>query len=344
MESYLHRFHDEYVNTADRFLSEEQRARLIRYAWLPAPIVGYVSTKLGAGYEYEIEGSPGITVRRGSQRIEELWAGAPRSVMKAGSAVRLNGIGITIQQSPDISDLEHWPPKGGFVGAFPFYFTADPADVTLIHTSFQAPPWRRDVRYAFLATTRTAEYWSEAEAVRRAKDEILVAMVDVQQSARYEVDLGTYLGQFKERTVLLLGDFNHGRERLAALREALDRLDYSTVLLDEVPESAHYDLRQKFQAVAPVCRFLVFDDSSPAGQMAELVLAQGLNAICVVLREGETGSSFMTSGLELTSRVIREWQYNATTVDATVVEATEWAEQQFASLAVERSTLYPWRG
>jgi hypothetical protein len=118
---------------------------------------------------------------------------------------------------------------------------------------------------------------------------------------------------------------------------------YHAVLLDEVPEEPNYDLRQKFQAVAAVCRFLVFEDSTPAGQIAEMFLADALHSVRIVLREGERKSTFMTQGMGLTSKVVREWSYDPATLDAVIAEAVEWAETMVTELAEQRSRTYPWR-
>jgi hypothetical protein len=127
------------------------------------------------------------------------------------------------------------------------------------------------------------------------------------------------------------------------IRAAFDRAGYSTILLDEVPEDLNYDLRQKFQAVASVCRFLVFEDSTPAGQIGEMFLADALQSIRIVLREGEATSTFMTRGMGLTSKVVREWRYDAEMLDETVAEAVTWAEARVSELAEDRSHVYPWR-
>jgi hypothetical protein len=199
------------------------------------------------------------------------------------------------------------------------------------------------VLYAQLFSNRREEFWSEVEAVRRAKDEVLLAQLDFQQSVARHVDLGTYLRTFKERQILILGDFKKGRSRLEAIRAALIRAGYDPVLLDEIPEELNFDLRQKFQTVASVSRFLVFEDSIPAGQIAEMVLADALHSIRIVLREGEQKSTFMTQGMGLTSKVYREWSYDAATLDAVIVEAVEWAEGVVTDLARQRSKTYPWR-
>jgi hypothetical protein len=228
-------------------------------------------------------------------------------------------------------------------GGFPFRFADNEADVVFREATFQAKQWRREVIYAELYATRRDEFWSSTAAVRRAKDEVLAALFDLQQSEARSVDLSTYLRLFKQKTVLLLGDFRTGRTRLEHVREALGRVGYRAVLLDEIPEEPNYDLPQKFQAVAAVCRFLVFEDSTAAGQIYEMALAEGLRSVRIVLREGEEQSTFMTRAIGLTSTVHREWTCDADSLESVVAEAVTWAEKTLAELAQERSLAYPWR-
>ena len=150
METYLATFHEEYVATVEGYVPEGARSRLTRYSLLPAvQVTGYVSTQLGAGYEYR-EGDGGISIIRG----------------------------------------------------------------VAASVSFKAGTWSRDVLFAYLFATRQEGFWSEAHAVRRAKDEVLPALLDLQQSAARSLDLGTYLRTFEKRTILVLGDFKHGRDAL----------------------------------------------------------------------------------------------------------------------------------
>jgi hypothetical protein len=328
MEKYLCTFQDEYVRSVEQYVPEELRRRLLRYSLLPASVVGFVSTQLGAGYEYRA-GEPGINVERHSRRVEEIFVGGPPWLAKVGPMFAIGGSNIGIARLT----LE---------GGFPFRFTDEAADVYFYEVRFKAGTWQRDVLYAQLFANRLAEFWSEAEAIRRAKDEVLAAQLDLQQLAVLSVDLGTYLRTFKERTVLVLGDFNRGRTRLEAIRDSLGAMGYNAVLLDEIPEEPSYDPRQKFQAVAPVCRFLIFEDSTPSGHIAEMVLGSQLDSIRVVLREGERKSTFMTQGMGLTSTVVREWSYTRENLDSILVEAVGWAESRVEELAKERQYVYPW--
>jgi hypothetical protein len=110
--------------------------------------------------------------------------------------------------------------------------------------------WRRHVRFAEIYSYRTSDFWSEAHAIRRAKDEVLTASFDLRAAEARNVGLSAYLAGFKEKTVLVLGDFKAGRDRLSAIKAAVARLGYLPICLDEIAEEPNYDLRHKFQAVA----------------------------------------------------------------------------------------------
>lgn len=329
MARYLAVFHDEFADSVTRYVPSEHRPRLLRNSLLPASIVGFVSTQFGAGYEYQ-EGDALIVVERGSQRIEDLLVRAPSRLRTTGPMIAVGGSNSGIA-------------KLTLEGAFPFRLTQESADVLLHDVGFKAAGWHQIVRYAHIFGNRRADFWTESQAVRRAKDEVLAALFDIQQSRDRDVDLGTYLAEFKQQTVLLLGDFNRGRARLDAIRALLREVGYRAVLLDEIPEEPHYALAQKFQAVAAVCRFLIFEDSTPAGQIAEMYLARDLDAVRVVLREEGSQSSFMTRGMGLTSSTLREWDYTSETLPGVLSDATAWAEGLLPELAEARKKTYPWR-
>jgi len=332
MARYLAVFHDEYVRSVEQFVPEGVRGQLLRYPLLPAPIKGYVSTQLGAGFEYGDPGASQITVERSSRRIERLFLGAPPSFFRLSGAVLLgNGNSAAFEDSR-------------FKDVIPFGFEDENAGwVRLANVDLSHRTWHRHVRFAELFSHRTSDFWSEVEAIRRAKDEVLTVSFDLQAATAREVDISTYLASFKEKTVLVLGDFKSGRDRLSAIKAALARRSYLPIVLDEIVEEPNYDLRQKFQAVAAVCRFCVFDDSTAAGQIAEMSIADPLNIVRIILRMGQQQSTYMTRGTALTSRVVREWEYTLETLDEVVAQAATWAESTVKDLAIGREEAYPWR-
>ncbi len=230
-----------------------------------------------------------------------------------------------------------------FDGALPVRLTSIEAEFTLSDVAIKGGSWYRTIRHMELYGDRSAERWSAAEAVSRAKDEVLIALLDQNQLQSRQLDLGEYLDQFKKRMVLVLGDFKEGRGRLDAICDALKRLGYDPVLLDDVPDNLDYDLSQKFNAVAHVARFLVFDDSSSAGQLWEMARATGSGLVRLVMREQGRHGSWMSAGQELTSNVVRECEYTVDDLEVAIDSGVAWAESRVKTLATARAELYPWR-
>jgi len=331
MASYLERFHAVYIDTADRFVDDQLRPHLLRYSKMPTAVIGMVSTQHGAGFEY-VEGEPRVSVVSASRPVEEmLFSGIPPAVRRGSPMFSLShSTGASIG-------------KLTVSGGFPVRIEGR-SDLRLYEMASEGPGWRRAVEYAELHTDRSAEYWSDLMAVERAKDEVLLAVLDARLMRQRSLSLSDYLAHFKQRHVLLLGDFGtEGRERLARLRERVDALGYVTVTIDEVDEFPDLDLRKKLLAVATACRFVVVDDSSRSGQAAELPLIELARVIALVLRKEGSDSTFVTRGLSIASRVIREVAYTDTTFDDVVDAGMAWAEAERERIGAESQDVYLWR-
>ena len=110
--------------------------------------------------------------------------------------------------------------------------------------------------------------------------------------------------------------------------------------MKELPE---YDLRQKLSAVAPVCRFVVVDDSSRAGHAAEIPIIEFLRVVTIVLRLRGSDSTFVNRPLDATSRVIQEVEYDENDLEQILGGSITWAERQIAALGQQYERAYPWR-
>src|SRR3712207_6169713 len=86
---YLRIFHDTLSETAERHLAQQHRHRLRNLGYLPARIVGYVSTKHGVGFEYERADTTSIEVIRGSGPVEELLLRAPSQLARGSTMFML---------------------------------------------------------------------------------------------------------------------------------------------------------------------------------------------------------------------------------------------------------------
>ncbi len=331
LRRYLTVFHETYKGTVEEFIPSHARQQLARYRFVRDHSVGYLSTNNGAGYEY-LDGLPSLSIERSSARVEDMLFKAPAQVREGPTMFQLRASwNITFQ-------------GGTFEGAFPVRLEGR-SFVRLIDMRYRALGWERYVLYAELFTDRTVPFWSESNAVARAKDEVLVALFDLQEAQRRSLDLADYLKKFKSRLVLVLGDYSFdGLRRLETIQAVLEELGYNAVLLKEVdvPGEFGYDLQQKAVAVGSVARFVVIDDSAPSGHYVELVLAQQNRWISAVLRLAGSTSSFMTRGVSLSSTVMREYSYDEASVRDVVRQAAAWAEERVKELGRSLASLYPW--
>jgi hypothetical protein len=330
LRHYLEVFHQTYIDTAEKYIPQERLSLLLRYSLIKGRTIGYVSTQFGAGYEYVDADVQAVEVQVSSARIEDFFNRAPNRVRRLPTMFPLGancGIAsLTIE------------------GAFPFRLASPDAFVRLFDVRFKALGWQRIVKFAELYGNRTTDFWSETNAVRRAKDEILIALVDLNQAAKKSTSLEEYLRTFKQQHVLILGDFSEaGRQRLNSIRQILADLGYIPILVDEVPDDLHYNLTQKATAIASVARFVVIDDSSKAGHLVEFSHVQSNNWTTIVLRLDGSEGTFMTKGASSYSKVIVEEIYTFSNLDQILGDSVEWAEKTISELGRASQEIYPWR-
>ena len=192
LREYLESFQQTLQLTADQYLKPEFHKRLLHLSYLPAKITGYVSTQFGTAIEYTPSASTSVEIVLGSQRAEDMLFGAPRKIRGIGPIFSVGG---SMCSMTDLS-LE---------GAFPLRLSKESAIISLFNMSFKAGHWKRTLHYAQLFGTRKAEQWSIAQAVARAKDEVLAALIEIQRAENGGITLDQYIASHKEKTVLVLG-------------------------------------------------------------------------------------------------------------------------------------------
>jgi len=329
--AYLRVFHDTLAETAAQSLAPQVASRLRHLAYLPGRIMGYISTQHGVAFEYKRAAATTFEVILGSARVEELLVG----VRPASSDYP------TMIQVTDCHDF--CIGKLTLEGAFPFRIDGD-SYLTLEEVGFEFGEFSRSVEYAEVYTERGADMWSEARAVERAKEEVIAALVDLASARRRDEPLDSYVAGFKQKTVLALGDYSkEGRRRLASIKAGLESLGYNPLLVEDVPDDPHLDLSQKVVMLGTMARFVVMDDSSPSGHLAEFPLCRDNRLITVILRANGIRNSAMTAGASLQSTVIREAVYDPERPLEALRASVEWAERRLGELKRDFALCYPWR-
>lgn len=330
---YVEVFHATLDETASQFFDAEQAKNLHYQLLIPARIICYVSTQFGVAFEYVPATSTSIESVKGSARIEDLLVRAPKSLRNVGPLFKISASNITITEIT-------------LADAFPFRLSSQDASLTLqnVRCTAEALNWNREIGYAEIYSDRSPEKWSEQAAASRAKDEILAALFVARQAEASELELFDFLSEFREKGVLVLGTYDsEGEQRLASISECLSSLGYIPFLLKEVPDFPHYDLSQKAVVAGSISRFVVVDDSSPSGHLAEVELCRSNRWITVLLRAGGRAASLMTVGASIASNVILEKDYDPLDPSPAVAEAVEWVEEKLQEVKLGFSQVYPWR-
>jgi hypothetical protein len=299
---------------------------------MPARITGYVSTQFGVAIEYDRTTETSIQIVRGSARVEDLFVQAPSRMRASGPLFKIAA------------------PDTGFAGltlsgGFPFRLMSTSASVSFDNVTFEVGPWRRSVQFAEVFGNRDATNWSVGKAESRAKDEVLAAMLQLRRASERKTSISEYIEQFKNRTVLVLGDYSsdEGLSRLEKISQALELCGYESILVKDIPDHPYHDLPQKVVAIVAISRFVVVDDSSKSGQLLEVQLCKQNSWVTVLLRAGGVGGSWMTAGAAHTSNVIQELPYDPSSPDQAIAEAVQWAEGKLQELQRKLNSTYPWR-
>jgi len=335
LKEYVARFLSTLRETADQFLAPDHRSRLLHLSLLPAKITCYVSTQFGVGFEYsstaETTRNTEIESVLGSARIEDLIFRAPASLRERGPFLAVAHSDVTIRGAT-------------FQDGFPFRLYDSTSNVTVENLRLLSGEWSRFVQYAEVYGERGQSHWSADQAISRAKNEVLAAVVEIKRAEERGVSITEYIARFKEKTVLLLGSYDApGKKRLATLGQALKQLGYEPLLVAEVPDHPLQSLAQKVGALGSVARFVVVDDSEASGHIAELQICQQNDWVTLILRSGGKGSSWMTAAGEAYSTVILEAAYDPPPALEALRPATAWAEKRLAELSSRLARTYPWR-
>ena len=334
LREYLEMFHRIYREKVAAVIPEAYRKQLVRVHYLEgARIIGYVSTSWGAGYQYQTGKPEEIDVLSRSARIEEIVFECPRGNIQDNAktwillrAPRLRIVGFKMSEK------------------LPLRLDTPDASATLENLDIDFRGRSTHIGFAEIFADRSVEFWSKERAIERAMDEVIEATICVAGIERFKTSLADFLERFKNGHVLLLGDFSEeGLRRIEAIKQVIESKDYYAFTLNDVREPPGCDLRQKLTAVASVCRFVVVDDSSRAGQSAEIPIIESLRVVTIILRLRGSNATLVNRPLEATSKVIREAEYGDASLAEILGESITWAESQLSNLSRQYAKTYPWR-
>ena len=277
-KKYLKVFHSTLETTAKEFLSNELQKEILHISLLPANVKGYVSTQYGVAIEYEPSDKTIISVQKGSARVEDLLVKAPRNLKKMAPFVKNSGENTLFHSC-------------SFSGKFPFRLVGPDASLFLYKVDFVTKNWKQYVNFAEIFGNRSKKFWGIENAVSKAKDEVLSALVESNRAAERSVSIDEYISRYKKKTILVLGDYGkEGLKRLNMISGVLSEIGYDPLLVKDIPDSVYQDLSQKVVAIGSIVRFVIIDDSSRSGHLMEVDICKQNNWVTILLR-AEGGNS-----------------------------------------------------
>lgn len=147
-----------------------------------------------------------------------------------------------------------------------------------------------------------------------------------------------------EDSVIVLGDYDDGphENELNEVKDYLDSIGYKASLIKELPGSPARSMRHKVKMWSMGSKFSVLIDREPSGHIAEYSDLSSEEVILALLREEESGSTFMIGTEYHTNRLIELFEFGTKPIEL-MDEVTEWAEELSEELREIYTKEYPWR-
>lgn len=338
-EDYFAGLHRAYKGIIDDHVPpDEQRFLAGRFPRLNRPVVCYLSSAHGSGYEYVSGEEHSVDLIMSHLRIEDLLLGHPSDVRRWGA---LGAGAIRPGADCHIENIH-------FLDSYPIRLDLRRSSVRIVNCYFEALGWwERTVDYAEMFGDNRASVWTVDKAREKgrteAREEALKLLAALRRAEENDISLASYWERFNKKVVLLLGDYGKtGMRRLDLIKDSVKKAGYDPLLLKDCPDVAgHFTLERKLLSIAPIVRFIIVDGSSKSGHNFEMPIIRNMQRPFVVLRLKGSRGSYMTRGMGELSRVIREWDYTQDGLEGRVREAATWAEEVVEGLK-SISDSYPW--
>lgn len=148
----------------------------------------------------------------------------------------------------------------------------------------------------------------------------------------------------KERTVLILGSYEAGGERLKGLRRSLEELGFEGVMLKDFVDIPQQSLFEKMLMFGALARFIVCDEPVASGHLIELKACADIGFVTAILRAQGKPVTWMNSDIAEERTYLKIFPYeNDSEMSILLKEAVEWAEAKVSDRSSYYNEQYPWR-
>jgi hypothetical protein len=152
------------------------------------------------------------------------------------------------------------------------------------------------------------------------------------------------LARWKQTNVLVLGkDTGNELEILREVQKCVSTRGFIGHMVKDAPDIPEMTNEEKVRALADASRFVIVENSYPAGQIAELKMLSTNRVTTAILREQGKGSTWMVADYDLDYRFMREFVYEPRHLSDIVDAACDWAHQSVSERTRQLDKRYPWR-
>lgn len=162
----------------------------------------------------------------------------------------------------------------------------------------------------------------------------------------HEDDVISSVRRFRKQQILVLGkDTGTELQYLIRISEHLKANGYSPLLVKDYPDIPELSNEEKARVFADNSRFVIIENTFPAGQIAECKMYATNRIICAALRQHGKGSSYMVTDYFKDFDFMAEFEYEETkeSIEQALSLATEWAENKIKERIHYYNSIYPWR-
>lgn len=157
-------------------------------------------------------------------------------------------------------------------------------------------------------------------------------------------DLNDIISKTNKNMVVVLGSYKESQQDpFAEISLLLEKLNYEICIIKDMPDVEQVNPRQKLFTYAVLSRFLVVLDFGPSGHLNEIELLKDLTKPVAIISQDEKGSSYMTSGLEVSHTFFHRFPIDKFgSLENSLSIAVEWANDKIKEIQRYNKEKLPW--
>lgn len=150
-----------------------------------------------------------------------------------------------------------------------------------------------------------------------------------------------HVSVFKEKFVLVLGQDSTEVARLRAIQSSLESHGYSGIVMKDLAETKIQCLEEKVNMLGSLSRFVVCENTTPSGHIAELQICTRNRFVTAILQQAGHRATLMQADYGLDFSFVETFEYtDMPGIQDCVDRAVKWANGKLAERTKYLESLY----